>query len=141
MHPPPLLMMDYVGPVIGAIVFVLIMSLVNEAARRPVNAFIVAGATGVYLSGGGFGVWELLFPLIAMPIAYRGLRSYPFIGIVWVLHSGWDILHHLWGNPIWPFLPTSSFGCMIFDALIAIWFLAGAPSILTRMRAEAPALE
>jgi hypothetical protein len=23
---------------------------------------------------------------------------------------------------------TSSFGCMIFDSLIAVWFLAGAPS-------------
>jgi Family of unknown function (DUF6010) len=141
MHPPPLLMMDYVGPVLGAIVFVLIMSLVSEPARRTVNAVIVAGATGVYLSGGGFGVWELLFPVIAMPFAYRGLRSYPFIGIVWLMHSGWDILHHVWGNPIWPFLPTSSFGCMIFDALIAVWFLAGAASILTRMRREVPALE
>ena len=141
MHPPPLLMMDYVGPVIGAVIFVLLMSLVTEPARRDVNAIIVAGVTGVYLSGGGFGVWELLFPVIAMPFAYRGLRAYPFIGIVWLMHSGWDILHHLWGNPIWPFMPTSSFGCMIFDALIAVWFLVGAPSILTRMRREAPALE
>jgi len=30
------------------------------------------------------------------------------------------------GNPIWPFMPTSSWGCMIFDSLIALWFLAGA---------------
>src|SRR5512132_3340805 len=108
MHPPPLLMMDYVGPVIGAVIFVLLMSLVTEPARRDVNAIIVAGVTGVYLSGGGFGVWELLFPVIAMPFAYRGLRAYPFIGIVWLMHSGWDILHHLWGKPIWPFMPTSS---------------------------------
>jgi len=26
-------------------------------------------------------------------------------------------------------MPASSLGCMIFDALIAVWFLAGAPSI------------
>jgi hypothetical protein len=45
------------------------------------------------------------------------------------MHAGWDVVHHLWGNPIWPFMPTSSFGCMVFDTLIAIWFLAGAPTI------------
>jgi hypothetical protein len=49
------------------------------------------------------------------------------------MHSAWDLVHHFWGHPIWPFMPTSSFGCMIFDALIAVWFLAGAPS----MRADA----
>jgi hypothetical protein len=32
-----------------------------------------------------------------------------------------DILHHLWGNPIWPFMATSSWGCLIFDSLIATW--------------------
>jgi hypothetical protein len=47
------------------------------------------------------------------------------------MHAVWDILHHLWGNPIWPFMATSSFGCMIFDALIACWFVAGAPSRIT----------
>ena len=63
-----------------------------------------------------------------MPIAYRGLSSYTAIAVVWLMHSGWDFLHHRYGNPIWPFMPTSSFGCMIFDAIIAVWFLAGAPS-------------
>jgi hypothetical protein len=46
------------------------------------------------------------------------------------MHSGWDLLHHLYANAIWPFMPTSSWGCMLFDATIALWFLAGAPSIL-----------
>jgi len=109
--------------------FVLIMSLVKEPTRRTVNAIFVAGASGVYLSG-GFGPWELLYPAIAAPVAYLGLRSYRFIGVAWLMHSCWDIVHHLWGNPIWPFMPTSSFGCMIFDALIAVWFLSDAPSIL-----------
>jgi hypothetical protein len=141
MHPPPLLIMDVVGPVIGAVVFVLIMSLVSEPARRTINAMLVAGASGAYLSGGGFGIWEVVFPVIAMPVAYRGLRSYPFIGLAWLMHSCWDIVHHLWGNPIWPFMPTSSFGCVIFDALIAIWFLAAAPSLVHRTRPRAAALE
>src|SRR5262245_19566875 len=140
MHPSSLLIMDFVGPAIGALVFVIIMSLVNEPARRTINAMIVAGASGAYLSGGGLGMWEVAFPVIAMPIAYRGLRSYSFIGLAWLMHSCWDIVHHLWGNSIWPFMPTSSFGCMIFDALIAVWFLAGAPSRVHRPQAHVAAL-
>jgi len=135
MHsPPPLLVMDYVGPAVGAVVFVLIMSRVAEPSRRTFNAIFVAGASGVYLSG-GLGPWELLYPAIATPVAYLGLRSHRFIGLAWLMHSGWDLVHHLWGNPIWPFMPTSSFGCLIFDALIAVWFLAGAPSVITASRA------
>jgi len=126
---PTLLAMDYVGPVIGAVVFVIVMSLVKEPGRHTFNAILVAGASGVYLSG-GFGPWELVYPAIVTPVVYLGLRSYRFIGVAWLMHSCWDIVHHLWGNPIWPFMPTSSFGCMIFDAVIALWFLAGAPSIL-----------
>jgi Family of unknown function (DUF6010) len=45
------------------------------------------------------------------------------------MHAAWDLVRHLWGKPIWPYMRTSSYGCMIFDSLIAIWFLAGAPSI------------
>jgi len=126
--PPPLHVMDYVGPAIGAVAFVLIMSLVREPARRRFNAVLVAGASGVYLSG-GLGPWELLYPALAAPVVYLALGSHQLIGIAWLMHSAWDLVHHLWGNPIWPFMPTSSFGCMIFDALIAIWFLAGAPTI------------
>jgi hypothetical protein len=141
MHPPPLLIMDFVGPTLGALVFVVIMSLVSEPARRTINAMIVAGASGAYLSGGGLGIWEVVFPVVTMPIAYRGLRSYSFIGLAWLMHSCWDIVHHLWGNPIWPFMPTSSFGCTIFDALIAVWFLTGAPSLVHRTHARAAAVE
>ncbi len=129
MHAPPLHIVDYVGPLIGAALFVLIMSRVREPTRRTFNAILVAGACGVYLNG-GFGVWELLYPAIAIPVAYRGLQSFRFIGLAWLMHASWDLPHHLWGNPIWPFMPTSSFGCMIFDALIAVWFLAGAPSLI-----------
>jgi len=128
---PPLLVMDYVGPAAGAAIFVVIMSLVKEPARRSLNAVVAAGASGVYLSG-GFGAWELLYPALTIPVVYLGLRSYRFVGLAWLIHSGWDLVHHFWGNPIWPFMPTSSFGCMIFDALLAVWCLAGAPSVLTR---------
>jgi len=129
--PPTLVVMDYVVPAIGAVVFVPVMSRIAEPARRTFNAIFVAGACGVYLRG-GFSVWELIYPLLAAPVAYLGLRSYRFIGLAWLMHAAWDLAHHLWGNPIWPFMPTSSFGCMIFDTLIAIWFLAGAPALTAR---------
>jgi hypothetical protein len=61
--------------------------------------------------------------------AYKGLQSYRFIGIGWLLHSAWDVLHHLYGNPIVPFAPASSAGCAITDAIIAMWFFADAPSV------------
>jgi hypothetical protein len=130
--PPPLTVLDYIAPAIAAGIFVVVMSLVKEPTRRHVNAVIVGGATGVYMSGGGFGIWEIVFPVIALPVAYLGLGSHVFIGVAWLMHSGWDILHHWWGDPIWPFAPTSSFGCMIFDALIAVWFVARAPSLLVK---------
>jgi len=85
---PSLLVMDYVGPVVSAAMFVLMMSLVKEPTRRTFNAVFVAGASGVYLSG-GFGPWELLYPAIAAPVAYLGLRSYRLIGVAWLMHSCW----------------------------------------------------
>ncbi len=122
----PLTVMNYVGPGIGAFGFVLLMSRVPEPMRRTLNAILVAGTCGVYLSG-GFGLWELLYPLLATPVVFFGLRSHRLIGIAWLMHAAWDLPHHLWGNPIWPFMRSSSLGCAIFDTLIAIWFLAGAP--------------
>jgi len=126
-----LAVMDYLGPAVAALGFVGVMSLVTEPTRRTLNAIILAGASGVYLSG-GFGPWELIYPIVATPIAFRALGSYRFIGVGWLLHAIWDIAHHLWGNPIWPFMPSSALGCMIFDSLIAPWFLAGAPCLLKR---------
>jgi hypothetical protein len=138
MHtPPPLHFMDYLGPALGAVVFVLVMSLVKEPARQRFNSVLVAGAAGVYLSG-GFGPWELIFPAVITVLVYRSLRAPRYTGAAWLLHSAWDLAHHLWGQPIWPFMATSSFGCMIFDALIALWFLARAPSLFaldSRLRA------
>ena len=120
---------NYIAPALAAVVFVIIMSFVREPTRRTLNAVLVAGSVGTYLCG-GFGVWELLYLPAATPVVYAGLRSYRSIGIAWQMHSGWDIAHHVWGNPIWPFMPTSSLGCLIFDAGIAMWFLAGAPSVV-----------
>jgi hypothetical protein len=137
MHPTPLVDMDYVGPALGAIVFVAVMSLVAEPTRRTLNAIILAGASGVYLSG-GFGPWELIYPVVGAAIGLRALRSYRWSGVGWLIHAGWDLAHHLWGNPIWPFMPNSAFGCLIFDSMIAPWFLVGAPPWLRRSHAAIP---
>jgi hypothetical protein len=128
---PALLAMDYFGPAISAVFFMLIMSFIPEPARLRFNAIFAAGAVGAYLNG-GFGVWELVYPVLATPVVYRGLRSHRYIGLAWLMHAAWDLPHHLWGNPIWPFMRTSSFGCMIFDGMIAVWFIAGAPSLIAR---------
>src|SRR5262245_18864247 len=99
MHPAPLALMDCVGPALGALLFVAVMSLVAEPTRRTLNAIILAGASGVYLSG-GCGRWELTCPVVGAAIALRGLQSYRLIGVGWLIHACWDIAHHLWGNPI-----------------------------------------
>jgi hypothetical protein len=124
----PLVAMDYLGPAMGAAAFVLIMSRLPEPTRRTWNAIFVAGACGAYLNG-GFGAWELLYPMLVLPLAFRGLRSYRFTGVAWLTHAAWDMAHHFWGNPIWPFMRSSSLGCAIFDTLIAIWFLRDAPEL------------
>lgn len=134
MHDIPIHTADLVSPLAFAVVFVGLMSLLKEPVRRNFNVILVAGACSAYLSG-GFGPWELAYPLIASPIVYLGLRSHRYIGIGWLMHACWDVAHHLYGNPIWPWMPTSSFGCLIFDSTIAVWFLAGAPSLFMRRRA------
>ena len=117
-----------VSPVLVAILFICGSSLLNEPNRRNFNAIMIGGAGAAYLSG-GFGIWELVFCSVVTYCAYRGLGSYSFIGIGWLLHSAWDIMHHLYGNPIIPFAPLSSFGCAICDPVIAVWCFFGAPSV------------
>ena len=127
--------MNFIGPFLGGILFIAIMSLVPHPARRRFNAIFAAGAVGAYI-GGAFGVWELVYPILATPVVYLGLRSYRAIGVAWLMHAAWDLPHHLVGHPIWPYMRTSSLGCIVFDSVIAIWFLAGAPSIFQKRAAE-----
>ena len=125
--------LDILGPVIVALVYISLSSLFKEPNRRSFNAIFIAGAGAAYLSG-GFGIWEFVFLAVVTYCAYRGLRSYRFIGVGWLLHTGWDVLHHLYGNPIVPFVPDSSFGCAITDPVIALWCFAGAPSVYNLFR-------
>ncbi|MEV6229922.1 DUF6010 family protein [Saccharopolyspora shandongensis] len=126
--------MIYVVPILIGLLYALLMSLIREPHRRRFNAIMVAGAGAAYLSGGGFGGWEFLFTVVATYVAYRGLESWTFIGIAWLMHTAWDVLHHLKGNPIVPFAHTSSLGCAICDPVIALWCLRGGPSLIDLVR-------
>ena len=123
---PPIGPVQVISPMIVGAIYVGIMSLLSERPRRRLSALIIAGAGGAYF-GAGFGVWEVLFSLPMFWLAYRGLDDYRYVGVGWILHTGWDVLHHLYGSPILPFVPLSSFGCAICDAGLAAWYLLGAP--------------
>ena len=121
--------LQWILPAVIGLAFILLASLIKEPARQKFMAVMIAGAGAAYLSGGGFGLWEMAFCTVVTVCAYNGLRSYRYIGIGWLLHTGWDILHHLYGNPLLPFDLTSSLGCAICDPVIAAWCFMGAPSV------------
>ncbi len=125
--------MDIVGPAVGGLLFVILMSLVKEPSRQKFNAVLVAGAGAAYLNG-GLGIWEFPYIAVATIVAFKGLDSYRYIGIAWIMHTSWDLVHHFYATPIWPWLETSSIGCAIFDTVIAIWFFRGAPSFFPTNR-------
>lgn len=124
---PEFTWLNALAAVVIASLYIVISSLAKEPERQKWSAIIVGGAGATYLSG-GLGVWEFVFCAVMVVLAYQGLKHYRFIGIAWLLHTGWDIMHHLYGNPIVPFSPSSSAGCAICDALMALWFFWGAPS-------------
>ncbi len=135
-HPAPEAhLLDFIAPVMVALIYIGACSLLREPNRRHFNAIMIAGAGAAYLSG-GFGLWEFVFTAIVTFLAFQGLKSYRFIGVGWLLHTGWDVMHHLYGNPIIPFQPTSSLGCAICDPVIALWCFAGGPSVLDLLRAR-----
>lgn len=120
-------------PVVVALVAIALASLIREPARQKFSAIMMAGAGATYFNG-GFGPAEMVFCVVVTALAFRGLVDYRALGVGWLLHSGWDLAHDLWGNPIIPFAPSSSFGCFICDPLIAIWYFMGAPSIWPAIR-------
>jgi hypothetical protein len=115
-----------------ALLYIVLSSLVSEPHRQQLSAIIVAGAGAAYLSS-GLGPWEFVFCTLMTYLAYRGLTHYHFIGIAWLLHTGWDVVHHLYAEPILPFSPSSSAGCAVCDSLLAAWFFLKAPSVFPGM--------
>lgn len=130
---PQLTFLTASAAVLIAFVFILLMSIVREPERQKLNALLIAGAGAVYWSG-GLGLWEFLFGSITIFVAFKGLTNYKYIALGWILHTGWDIMHHLYGNPIVYLEPTSSAGCAICDPILAIWFFFGAPSIFDYLK-------
>jgi hypothetical protein len=124
---------EIIAPIVVAILFIVAVSALKEPNRRKFMAIMIAGAGAAYLNG-GLGVWEFLFTAVVTYCAYKGLSSYKMIGVGWMLHSGWDVVHHLYGNPIIPFLQLSSFGCAICDPVIALWCFFDAPSAFSLRR-------
>jgi hypothetical protein len=110
------------------LIFSLLVSLLAEPRRQQAMAILVAGASGVYFNG-GLGTWEYVFAGVVLLVAYGGLRSYAWLGVGWLLHTGWDVLHHFYGTPIIALVPLSSAQCALCDALIAGWFFGGALSV------------
>ena len=98
---------------------------------------MVAGAGAAYLSGGGMGGWEFAFTAAVAYCAYRGLESWTWIGAAWLLHTGWDVVHHVKGYPIIPFAEHSSLGCAVCDPVIAAWCLAGGRPVTELVRVRA----
>lgn len=121
--------MVILGPVLIGLLYAAVNSFVPERHRRPFNAVMVAGAGAAYLSGGAFGPFELAFTAVTTVVAFRGLSSWRWIGVGWLLHTAWDVAHHVRGEPLLPFAHDSSFGCAICDPVIALWCFAGGPSV------------
>ena len=119
-----------VAPLVVAAVFIGLCSRLKEPDRRNFSAMLVAGAGGAYFNG-GFGVWEYLFSCVLLFTAYRGCDDYRFISVGWLLHTLWDVMHHLWGKPIILFVATSSAGCAICDLALAAWYWCDAPAMRT----------
>ncbi|MGR6918587.1 DUF6010 family protein [[Actinomadura] parvosata] len=128
--------MSIIMPIVIGLIAVTIVSLVPEPHRRPLNAVVVGGAGAAYLSGFGLGYWEFVLPVVMSYIAYRGLKSWTWIGIGWLVHTAWDVIHHLKGSPILPISHEASLGCAICDPVIALWCFAGGPSIPGWIRAR-----
>jgi hypothetical protein len=130
-------MLNLITPVLVALVLIGMISLLSEPARQKFSAVFLAGAGAAYLSG-GFGLWEFAFCGAMTLLAYAGLSSYRAIAAGWMIHTLWDFLHHLYGNPIIPIEPMSSFGCAICDPVLALWYALGAPSAWALLRRETP---
>jgi hypothetical protein len=125
---PAIQLVGVVMPIVIALLFIAAASALREPSRQKFMAIMMAGAGSAYLNG-GLGKWEFAFTAVVTYCAYKGLTSYRWIGLGWILHSGWDVMHHLYGTPIIPFYAASSLGCAICDPVIAVWCLMGAPSV------------
>ena len=133
---PPFTFLNAFAAAFIAIIYISLMSIVAEPNRQKLNAIILAGAGAAYLRG-GFGAGEFAFCAVMTFVAFKGLEDYRLIAFGWLLHTGWDLLHHLYGNAIVPFDTSSSAGCAVCDSILAIWFFLGAPNVFNLIKGNA----
>lgn len=112
---------------IAAALFIGLVGLIPEPWRQRTAATMATLAAFTYITH-ELGAWEYAFMIALIAAGLAGFRSYPAIGIAWLIHTLSDVFHHSAGMPMVASIPLSSFGCAIFDPLIAIWFFYGAPS-------------
>lgn len=115
-------------PIVIGLGYITLVSLFKAPDRQKFNALMIAGAGAAYLNGGLMEL-EFVFCSVMTFIAFKGFKNYHWLGAGWLLHTGWDLVHHYYGNPIVPMDVQSSLGCAICDPVIAIWFFMGAPSV------------
>jgi len=125
--PTPITPFLLVAPVMAALLFIGLCSLLPEPHRQRFSALLVAAAGAIYPAG-GFGLGEVAFAMLFLALAYLGQDNYRWIGAGWMLHAAWDLAHDLWGNPILPYVPESSIACLVYDPVVAAWYLIGAPT-------------
>jgi hypothetical protein len=126
-------LINAIAAAIIALVYITISSLASEPNRQKISAVIIAGAGAVYWSG-GLGISEYIFATAMLFMAFKGLTNYKYISVAWLMHTTWDVLHHLYANPIVPFSASSSAGCAVCDSVLAIWFFYGAPSVFDLLK-------
>ncbi|WP_340237413.1 DUF6010 family protein [Emticicia soli] len=132
---PESIFMTALGAVLIASVYIMLFSLVKEPNRQIINALIIAGAGATYWSS-GLGYFEFPLGVIMIFLAFKGLKNYKFLAAGWLVHTVYDILHHLYANPIVPMAPSSSLGCAICDPILAIWLFMGAPNVFDWFRGK-----
>lgn len=120
--------MTALGAVVIAGLYISIFSLVKEPQRQIINALIIVGAGAVYWSG-GLGFYEFPLGVIMIFLAYKGLKNYKYLALGWMVHTVYDLLHHIYGSPIVPMESSSSAGCAICDPILALWLFNGAPNV------------
>ncbi len=141
---------NYVVALTMSLGLIVPASLLSPSSRHRLVTIVTAVAGGVYLNG-GLGAWEFVLPLAMGYCANKAIvtaeKSTPSDGVRtgsnlnnpfaplalgWVLHTAWDVVHHLQGRPLVSWIPTSSGECAITDLVWAAWLFAGAPSIFGR---------
>lgn len=121
-----MLVLRLVVPALIGVAFVVVMSLVRDpVVRLRLNAAVTLGASGTYLAVGTFGPWDLVACTVVLVCAFRGLRSWRWVGVAWLLHTALDVAHAVKGVDLLPWAPHSSLGCAICDPVIALWCFGG----------------